>query len=347
MQFILRCGLGGCILGLLLHAPALAFSLESSLLLCNEPLVVVAAIDEGEPWLELPSGFKYSVTWSRELLRSGQARWKTFLPTDAPFGPWIVRTTHKRWVFIRLPPSYAIVEFQTIPYARISVGFQELIADKDGRGAVVFDWLAAGMPRELAVLIVDRINPQYNRTLRVPTGPSQRTRVFVGLLSPILTSSTILPGHEVLLRVPIYAACGVTLSELRVNVPEGWECSLIHYNQEDHLTVFHFKVGVPLSARIGAHSIDLKFEYQCLEGVVFDKLELKVFVSRFLTPLEVIGHWDLQKNDVDLTQPFTITYERALFASSLLGKRIPYTTEIMTPELLSKILRLWAECSQR
>lgn len=341
--------LGGCILRLSLSAPALALSLDSPFLLHDEPLVVITAAEEGEPWLELPSGFKYTVTWTPEPLKLGQVRWTAHLPTGAPYGPWLVRTVHGRWVIIRLPPFYAVVELHTFPSARIIAGAQELVADRDGQCFLVFDWLASGMPKEVVIRIEDQTNPQYKRNLPIPTGPNQRTRVFVELLSPILSSRVVLPGHEFLLQVPIYSKCEATLSEFRINFPEGWEYSLIHCHQEGQLAVLHFKVSVPHNAGVGSYPIHLINECRrrCFDNIAGDQIEFEIFVSRFLPPLDVIGHWDLQKNDVDLTQPFAITYERALFASSLLGKQIPYTTEIMTSELLSKILQLWAESSQR
>jgi len=56
----------------------------------------------------------------------------------------------------------------------------------------------------------------------------------------------------------------------------------------------------------------------------------------------VVGHWDVNRDDLDLTSPFSLTFERVLWAASLLGKPIPYTGEIMTSELLREILQKWA-----
>jgi len=65
-------------------------------------------------------------------------------------------------------------------------------------------------------------------------------------------------------------------------------------------------------------------------------------VAEKLPPLVVVGHWDVKKNKLDLASPFSLTFERALWAASLLGHPIPYTDAILTPELLREILQKWA-----
>jgi len=68
----------------------------------------------------------------------------------------------------------------------------------------------------------------------------------------------------------------------------------------------------------------------------------KVRVVEKLPPLVVVGHWDVKRGALDLSSPFSLTFERALWAASLLGQPIPYTDETMTPELLREILQRWA-----
>ncbi|MFN3346981.1 MAG: hypothetical protein ACK42E_04130 [Candidatus Bipolaricaulaceae bacterium] len=304
-----------------------AMELAHPVLFDCEPLVLWTQTEDppvlyfcGRPW---------PVEWQKA--REGERiRWEASL-CAAPLGVWSVQSGLVSWAFLRVSSEESVLELVGAPPGAV--------VSLDGRTHTVGETGSSFFVVQPGVhaLVVEHLCDRLEQELNLPLG--QRTRIAVGNLEDLGRSSAqVLPGHKLALTLRVRSALSLPFLEVQVRLPFGWRVEI----PEDmfspvpaaHRSERSFLVEVPAEAEEGVYAVVVRWH-----GLV---RVVEVEVAKDLSPLVVVGHWDVREGRLNLAAPFALTYERALWAASLLGRPIPYSTAIMTPELLQTILEKWA-----
>lgn len=292
-----------------------------------EPLVVWTRTEDppvlyfcGRPW---------PTEWRKNPDREG-FRWETSL-CGAPLGAWIVQSGRDSTAFLRVSSETSVLEIMGAPpNACVSLDGEAHIVGEKGSSFFI-------VQPGVYTLVVEHLCDRLEKELVLV--PGQRMCIELSNFYDLQISSIqVLPGHKIALTLHVRSALSLPHLALELRLPFKWRAEI-----PDEIfspvpaakwVERSFLVEVPAEVEEGVYTIVVR--WQGLERAA------KVAVVQSLSPLVVVGHWDVQKEELDLTQPFALTYERALWAASLLGKPVPYSTDIMTPELLQAILEKWA-----
>lgn len=296
----------------------------------REPVVLWTHAPTPAPTLFF-CGRAWPAAW-RTTLEEGRVRWETCLG-EAPVGVWLVCVGQDCFAFLRVEDGLSLVEIVGAPPgSQVSLdGVPPLVIPESGASFLI------ACPGQYT-LTVEYACAHATQTLRVSPG-ERRVLRFGELLGAKSSAVAALPGHR--LRVTVHVRSLLPLPYLRIqaSLPPGWRIV-----EEDELflpvpagpaVARGFVVEVPTDAEEGVYELRLRW----YGG---GELRLSIPVRKRLSPWVVVGHWDVRAGRLDLTAPYALTFERALWAASLLGRPIPYTAEVMTPELLHAILEAWA-----
>ncbi len=292
-----------------------------------EPLVVWTGADDpptlyfcGRPW---------PVAWQKAQ-EGGRTRWETSL-CGAPLGVWTVRVGPQSSAFLRVSREASVLEIVGVPpTARLFLDQSAYIVGETG--AAFF------LPRPgFHIIVVEHLCYRLEQGLDLRAG--ERTLLKISEFWDLQSSSVqVLPGHRVSLHMRVRSVLSLPYLEAEVDLPPGWR--LVQFAEAlapvpaARVIARSFVVEVPQDAAEAVYRIRVRWHGQ--------ERTADLAVVRALSPWVVVGHWDVQRNEVDLAKPFALTYERMLWAASILGQPIPYSTAIMTPELLQAILERWA-----
>ncbi|MCS7240059.1 MAG: NEW3 domain-containing protein [Candidatus Bipolaricaulota bacterium] len=298
-----------------------------------EPLVVWT--EEVSPPTLFFCGNPWPVEWRAEK-EGPRTRWETPL-AQAPLGVWIICAEGACAAVLRVPNEKSVVEISGAPPgSTVSLDAQETrIIGESGKTFFIAE---PGQQKLLFAYECGRFEELLTLTA------SQHLVVKIGELRELLLSSSeVLPGARISAQLKVRSAIPLPYLATQVLLPNGWQVEsqeeLLLPIPPEHEVRRSFVIQVPADTAIGRYEIAVRWH-----GL---ELKAKVDVVDALSPRVVVGHWDTQNNALNLTTPFALTYERMLWASCLLGQVIPYTTELMTPELLKALLEEWASVGVR
>jgi hypothetical protein len=291
----------------------------------REPVVVWTLPDEPNPKLFLHDAL-WPTAWSC-YEEEGRLRWEADL-RDAPLGIWIV-CGQDCFSFLRVSEDYGLVEVHNAPPG-LEITLGEKTHLTDSRGTTFFL-----VPSGIYSLETRVLGTRLKKQVHVYSGKREEVVWISASVKP--TSSWAIPGTRIGMTIAAQTEFDLPFLPVEISLPPGWEGE----PGPDHLFPVHketsalrtWYITVPKDAEPG--------EYLCTFTVLGFPVSAKIRVAEKLPPLVVVGHWDVRKNELDLASPFSLTFERALWAASLLGQPVPYTDEIMTSELLFEILQRW------
>ena len=122
-------------------------------------------------------------------------------------------------------------------------------------------------------------------------------------------------------------------------LPAGWEASptpgVYDPLRAGELAVRSWRITIPAEAAAGAYVVGMAFPDLGLEA------QASLAVAHRLPPREVVGHWDIAADWLDLSLPSVITYERLLWAATFVGRELPFTGRTLTAADLEALAREW------
>lgn len=333
-----------------LAVSGIAFEMASPLILFpSDQLVVIVAPDESPPSIQsFPCGLAIPVKWEKFVMNSGKIQYKAYL-SGLSEGVWQVSTNKTTCTFLIISPFSSLVE--------VLVEVESLVTMTTVTGEV---FAGVASPSDVLTFIVRacwggtsaRISSSRVST-RVILTPGNRIRVFLSDFELRVTSSEVLPGLSFILgfvtprRAPLAEYTLTPQQYIMPTLPPGWAAEYLIVNQhiEPLGLVPVLKINVPSDAKPGKYVLQITIksprnpDFSCI-------LEKEVVVTSKLSVKTVIGHWDVVTNKLDLTQPYALTYDRILWAATLIGREIPFTGVIMTQELLQSLAEEWASSAQ-
>lgn len=177
---------------------------------------------------------------------------------------------------------------------------------------------------------------RLEKRVRLSAGERVTLAFLSGSARP--TSALVLPGKAVGLDLTVTSPFALPYVEAELVLPLGWEAEpgpgMLDPVPAEVSATRRWVLRVPAEAQPGS--------YRLVAQVFGVEIAATVQVVEKLPPLLVVAHWDVNRNELDLASPFALTYARALWAASLLGKPIPYADQLMTKELLAQLLERWA-----
>jgi len=292
----------------------------------REPVVVWTTPSEPDPALIFHDAL-WPTYWTR-YEEEGRARWEADLK-DAPLGVWMV-CSKECFSCLRVSEDHGLVEVRNAP-AGLEIKLGDRVHVADSQGTTFFL-----VPPGVYALETEIFGEKLHRHVHVYPGKREEIVLVSAALQPM--SFWVFPGARLGMTISAQTAIDLPFLPVEVSLPSGWEGE----PGPDHLfpvpketNVFRtWYISIPKNAKSG--------EYTCTFKVFSLTVSTIVRVAEKLPPYVVVGHWDVNRDDLDLASPFSLTFERVLWAASLLGKPIPYTDEIMTSELLREILQKWA-----
>lgn len=350
-------GLGiGLLLGL--AAVGFAFELASPLLLFpTEQIVLFTDPGESIPVIRtVPLGIPVPVDWQSTTQKDGRTKWVANLIGQLSEGIWQITTNEMSCTFLVVSPFFSIVE--------ILAQSKSLVTLMISNGESFWGW--ADPPHPLTFLVqpiclgieawitVPTTNQNLFHCARIPLRPSCRVRLFLPSFHLVSTAKEALPGSTFVIGL---SASGLAelldfllASENLVTfeLPQGWGVEFITQDKCGNFSagfVPWISVNVPPNAQLRTYRLGITIKNPKNTDFVC-RLEGEVVVTDKLSPKEVIGHWNVAENKLDLSQPYGITYERLLWAISLVGQEIPYSGATLTRELLEELTKEWLSSSQ-
>lgn len=158
------------------------------------------------------------------------------------------------------------------------------------------------------------------------------------------TAAAALPGRDFLVEVELALPPGVREVSLRVEAPPGWGARLGGICREvmpcpvpvgpDGTARVPVILGVPAGA-MGPYRVS--FELPGLGA----RWEWEVEVRDCLDPVDVVRHWDVEREGLDLASRGAVTYARLLWAIAHLGERLPFACRALRPEDLEVLAARW------
>ena len=159
------------------------------------------------------------------------------------------------------------------------------------------------------------------------------------------TAEAALPGKDFLITLELFLPEDVPELSLDVEGPPGWGVRL--RGACDGVTpcpiptppVSPTRVAVVLTVPpTAAGRYPLVFSIPELGK----RWEWELEVRNCLDPQDVVRHWNLGTGDIDLASPGEVRFERLLWATVQVGKRLPYSCRFFTEEDLGALAAEWA-----
>lgn len=294
----------------------------------GETIVVWTAPIESPPQVEC-----LDLRW-QTIGEGEKVRWEAVIPTSAAPGVYLVATDRAEAAVLVVPRAKGLVEVETDLNFPLALDGQVAVPDPRGRAYFVAD------PGVSSLAI-----PFLKDPLRVKVEEGKRVKVpLVSNLDLWVSSSLALPGSRLCLTARFSTWFGDDAYPPELLLPSGWDAEF-QLDQEclapDQRGTWSWTIMVPSDAPLGQYSLALRvgFPWGMLERAV------SITVASQLEARTVVGHWDLGANELDLASPFAITYDRLRWAASIVGKVVPHSREVMTPELWQELAEEWQATS--
>lgn len=311
----------------------------------GEPILAYTGLDEAEPVLKGPCG-DFPVEWEKERAEE-RIRW--LANPELPEGVWQLATDRGCCAFLVVSPLFTVVEIlgpaeHVVEMITASGGIYTGIVPSSHPLTFVVKPAYAG---EKAWVKSKNCPECLIEQEEISLQPGVRVRVFSQKISLCATAQEVLPGTSVVIGFYPVSGRGVVadllltpLEAFGIQVPAGWAVEPVERLEccaDYEGFVPWFFVHIPPDAGEGEYELVVDLGTSAFPC----PFRVRLRVVSVLSPKEVVGHWDVAAGALDLTQPYAITYQRLLWATSLLGQRIPYTEAIMTPELLGALAKEW------
>lgn len=158
------------------------------------------------------------------------------------------------------------------------------------------------------------------------------------------TAAVALPGRDFLVQLEFSLPGGISEASLQVEAPPGWEVRLGGVCDDVLPCPLRVKPdGTARAAVILGVPEDATGRY----AIAFSIPELgarwgwELGVGSCLDPREVVRHWDPEKEDLDLSLPGEVTYERLLWAVIHVGERLPFACRVLSQGDLEALAAEW------
>ncbi len=333
------------------------FALEMAsplVLFPSEPLFVYTEPGESPPLIRaFLAHVPLPVEFQKLSATEGRIQWKANILGLLSEGVWEVFTDKGSCAFLVVNPLFSIVEVfaQTETVVQIATSTGETYSGLAQPSEPLIFVVPLGCGGGEAWVDLPSERSTALRPARIPLFPSRRLCLFLPAFRLEITSKEVLPGTS--FAIGLFSSAGLAAiadfllapqNLAEVVLPSGWEAERV---PESKCCVSYtgfvpwLEVRVPETTMPGVYLLQLTLR-SLQNPEFFYRVETEVLVVSNLSPRQVIGHWNVKEDRLDLTQPFAITYERLLWAASLLGQKIPYTEEVMTKEMLQKLAEEWA-----
>ncbi len=312
-------GLGGVGVGLEVAHPVL---------LPSEPLVLWTVPGESPPSVAW-GPFAVPLDW-RQVWEGERLRWEGKFPLFSPPGVWLVCTDRSCEAVLRVGEGMGIVEVRAAPGTVLLILGQEKLVGKQG-------WAFFVVPpgEHLMGAVVHGEQSCYG----VRVLPAKRVEVTLVFASPATSSSIVLPGTTLTLCLRIISPRDLATLGSEWELPSDWEVSplLGVYDplRRGEMAVRCWHVAVPPSAAGGEYTVAVRFPELEME------VQTRLTVSHRLPPRAVVCHWDVAADQLDLSQPCRITYERLLWAATFVGRELPFTGRVFTQAEFTALAAEW------
>lgn len=308
----------------------LGLEVRHPVLFLSEPLVLWTVPGEGVPEVRWGSSAVEVKAWKQEA-DGERIRWETPLPPGPP-GVWLACAGSSCYAFLRVPESLGIVEVRAPPGTPLSLAGAARVADPQGWAWFVVppgEWELGGEVR----------GGPIHRPVEVRGGERVSTTL---VLAELETSATVvLPGHRVTLTVRVVAPRDLPSLQAEFALPEGWEAAPTPGAFEPltagELAVRSWVATVPDGAFLGPHALAVRLPDLDLEAWV------TVAVATRLPPREVVCHWDVTADRLDLTLPCLLTYDRLLWAATYVGRELPHTSRVFSQAEFLELAWEWGK----
>ncbi len=312
-----------------------AMELARPVFFSDEPVTLLTSPDAPTPKLEF-CGKPYSVEWTSRRVAEG-LRWEGHLPLDAPLGVWIASLPGECVSFLRISTDWAVLELAGAAGAEVEAGGLSIVPIPEETLV-----MGAAGEWELSYRFPGQRAPH---PLRVSLAPHEWQRILIGRLDLIPSSPVVLPNREFLLKAVVLSPLDVPALDGALELPAGWTATLAvcaacppempEPIPAGVLTTRAWRIRVPEDAPLGSYPVRVTLPSTHITG----SLEVEV-VNRL--PVEVVvAHWDTETGQLDLTMDPGITYDQLLWATSLLGKEVPFSGRVLTQEMLDRLAAFW------
>jgi len=297
-------------------------------LFSHEPVVAWTLPGEEAPTATF-SGTTWPVAWG-QAPGEGRLRWEGTFPADAPLGVWLICTDRGCHALLRLARDLGLLEVRAAPGATLTVGEHARLADGAGRAFFV---VVPGEHELVAAVGADRLP----RTVTVRAG--ERTELVLILAAAEFSTTVAQPGRAVTLSVRIVAPRDLPTLDADLVFPQGWVADpnpgLFEPLAAGEPTTRSWRVSIPADAPYGEYALTVGLPDLGTEvGAVLT-------LADRLPPRVVVGHWDIAANQLDLSLPGRITYERLLWATTFVGRELPFTGRVLTRTDLDLLAEEW------
>lgn len=307
---------------------ALGLEVRNPVLFLSEPLVLWTAPGEGLPEVRWGSSPVEVKAWKQEA-DGGKIRWEAPLPPGQP-GVWLACAGSACYAFLRVPENLGIVEVQAPPGTPLSLAGAARVADARGRAWFVVapgEWELRG----------DLRGGPVHRTVEVRAG--ERVSATLVLAKLETSATVVLPGHRVTLTVRVVAPRDLPSLQAEFALPEGWEVAPTPEAFEPltagELAVRLWVATLSEGAPLGPHELAVRLPDLDLEARV------TVGVASRLPPRDVVCHWDVTADRLDLALPCLLTYDRLLWAATYVGRELPHTGRVFSRAEFLELAREW------
>ncbi len=159
------------------------------------------------------------------------------------------------------------------------------------------------------------------------------------------TAEAALPGKDFLITLELFLPEGAPDASLDVDAPPGWGvhlkdvCGGVTPCPIPTPPVSPTRIAMILTVPpTAAGRYPLVFSIPELGT----RWEWELEVRNCLDPQDVVRHWNPGTGDIDLASPGEVRFERLLWATVQVGKRLPYSCRFFTEEDLKALAAEWA-----
>jgi hypothetical protein len=313
-------------------------------------------------------GVPVPVAWTRTP-EGERVRWEAVVPGRA--GVWVACTDLACHAFLRVSDEVGVIEVQTSPGASLTVAGQRKVPDASGRAFFVVTpgdhVVVAEMGRRMSaqrLMVWPRERVAVDLVVRPPDEPRVPPQPRAPVVTPApeepgihppppkvtpavasveVSTAVALPGHTVTLFVRLTSPRDFPALNADLVLPEGWE-AIPTPGTYDPLragepTVRSWRLPIPEWVPERFYALAIRFPDLGTEAQVVPVLE----VADRLPPRVVVAHWDIAANELDLSLPGRITYDRLLWAATFAGQTLPSANRTLSQEDLDALAREWKE----
>lgn len=316
------------IAGLTLSGSAL--EVGRTVVFLSEPVVLWTVPGEGAPEVRLGNSPVAVESWTQEV-DGERIRWEAPLPPGPP-GVWLACAGSACYAFLRVPENLGIVEVRAPPGTRLSLAGGERVADWRGWAWFVVPpgvWELRGELRGGPI------------PWEVEVRPGERVSTTLVLAELETSAAVVLPGHRVTLAIRVVVPQDLPSLQAEFKLPEGWEAAPTPGAFEPlvagELAVRFWVATVPQEALLGRYELTVRVSDLDLEA------KATLTVAPRLPPREVVCHWDLTADRLDLSGPCLLTYERLLWAATYVGRELPHTGRPFSQAEFLELAREWEQ----